>query len=351
MKLALSMLNLQSPETGYGSDHNGLVWGFRFRPGSAPEPINCDAALPVLSQLRGATAQPGDTGFVWLHLSLSNGASERWMRQNLTLPGSFYDSLHDGTGSTRLEVEGDALIAVLHDVLFNTAFDSANVATVTLHLEPHLVVSTRLRPLRAVDQLRVAVRNGQALRSAAELLAQLLRDQAEVLADIVRKTTGRLDAIEDSMLANRISASRSELSGLRRSLVRLQRLLAPEPAALFRLLNRPPDWLSVEDVQDLRQSAEEFSAAVADSGVLVERLKLLQEELSATVEEHTNRTLFILTLVTVLALPINVVTGLFGMNVGGMPLAQHGSGFFIIVISLVIVTGLLAYFLLIRRRD
>ncbi len=77
--------------------------------------------------------------------------------------------------------------------------------------------------------------------------------------------------------------------------------------------------MSEEDVQDLRQAAEEFATAVADSGVLVERLKLLQEELSATVEEHTNRTLFILTLVTVLALPINVVTGLFGMNVGGMP--------------------------------
>jgi zinc transporter len=345
------MLNANSTDTGYGSDRNGLVWGYRFRPGAAPEPIGCDAALQQLAQMREASTLSAGQGFVWLHLSLSNAAAERWMRQSLQLSEGFYDSLHEATGSTRLEVEGDALLAVLHDVLFNTSFDSANVATVTLHMEPHLVISARLRPLRAVDQLRVAVRAGQPLRSTPELLAQLLRDQAEVMADIVRKTTARLDSIEDTMLADRVSASRSELSALRRSLVRLQRLLAPEPAALFRLLNRPPQWLSEEDVQDLRQAAEEFATAVTDSGVLVERLKLLQEELSATVEEHTNRTLFILTLVTVLALPINVVTGLFGMNVGGVPLAQHGQGFTIVVCTLAAITAVLAYFLLIRRRD
>lgn len=343
------MSTLNSIDAGYGSDKNGLVWGYRFQPDTTPVSIDCETALQLLGQWQGSPPPGG--GFLWLHLSLSNAAAERWMRQALQLSEGFYDSLHEGFGSTRLEMEGDALIAVLHDVLFASSFDSANVATVTLHMEPHLVVSARLRPLRAVDRLRAAVRAGQPLRSAPELLAQLLRDQAEVLAEIVRKTTTRLDTIEDTLLANRVSVSRSELSGLRRALVRLQRLLAPEPAALFRLLNRPPAWLSEEDVQDLRQAAEEFSAAVADSGVLVERLKLLQEELSATVEEHTNRTLFILTLVTVLALPINVVTGLFGMNVGGVPLSQHGQGFTIVVICLALITGVLAYFLLIRRRD
>lgn len=133
--------------------------------------------------------------------------------------------------------------------------------------------------------------------------------------------------------------------------MRLQRLLAPEPTALFRLLNRPSAWLSREDLEDLRQAAEEFSAAVGDSVALAERLKLLQEELAAMVSEHINRSLFILTLVTVLALPINLVAGLLGMNVGGIRLAQHREGFFIVISALTGVTALLAYFFLIKRRD
>jgi zinc transporter len=342
-----AMLQVNPAGVGYGSDKNGLVCGYLFAPGQPPRLIEGETALQWLA----ARGEAESSEFVWLHLSLSNAASERWMRQSLQLADAFYDSLRESVGSTRLELEGDALVAVIHDVLFNTSFDSANISTVTLCMQSHLVVTARLRPLRSVDRLRAAVKAGQALRSSAELLAQLLRDQAAVLGDIVRQSTARVDAVEDTLLANRVSVSRSELSSLRRSLVRLQRLLAPEPTALFRLLSRPPAWLSEADLGDLRQAAEEFSAAVVDSGALAERLKLLQEELAAVIGEHTNRTLFILTLVTVLALPINLVAGLLGMNVGGIPLAQHGHGFLLVVGALTVVTGVLAYFFLVRRRD
>ena len=53
--------------------------------------------------------------------------------------------------------------------------------------------------------------------------------------------------------------------------------------------------------------------------------------LNVVFPEQSNRTLFTLTLVTVLALPINIVAGLFGMNVGGIPLAEHPHGFWVLV--------------------
>ncbi len=80
-----------------------------------------------------------------------------------------------------------------------------------------------------------------------------------------------------------------------------------------------------------------------DSGALVERLKVLQEELVALINEQTNRSLFILTIVTVLALPINIVAGLFGMNVGGIPLAAHPAGFWTVVGAVAIVTAFAGY--------
>ena len=66
---------------------------------------------------------------------------------------------------------------------------------------------------------------------------------------------------------------------------------------------------------------------MADSGALVEGVKLLQEELAALIDEQNNRSLFVLTIVTVLALPLNIIAGLFGMNVGGIPRAQDPGGF------------------------
>jgi zinc transporter len=194
------------------------------------------------------------------------------------------------------------------------------------------------------------VQAGQVFRSPIEILARLLRDQANVLVDIVRKSKKRLSPMEELLLAKRISVSRSELGSLRRMLVRLQRLLAPEPAAFFRLLNQPPGWISQDELQNLQQAAEKFSSAISDTASLVERVKQLQEELAALVSEQTNRTLFLLTMVTVLALPINLVAGLFGMNVGGIPLNQHPYGFVLVLSPLLILTAILAYWAFVRRR-
>ena len=88
-------------------------------------------------------------------------------------------------------------------------------------------------------------------------------------------------------------------------------MLAPEPAALFRLLNRPPAWVADSDLQELRQSTEEFSAVLNDASALLERIKLLQEEVASQINEQNSRSLFLLTVFTVLALPINIIAGLF----------------------------------------
>jgi zinc transporter len=333
-------------DSNYGSDQHGLIWGYRFTAGQHA------AAITTANFLTEITDNPNDSNtFFWLHFSLANSSSESWMRQHLKLPDAFFESLHGEESFARLENADNMLVAIIHDVLFGSTLESSAVGTTSLCIGPNLLVSARLRPLHSVDKLREAVRAGHLFSSSVELLAQLLHQQAEVLADILRKATARIDQLEDRFLANRGSATRAELGSLRRALVRLQRLLAPERTAFFRMLNRPLAWISPDNLQELRQSAEEFSTSLHDSVALAERVKLLQEELAAYNNEQTGRTLFVLTVVTVLALPINLIAGLFGMNVGGIPLMDSAHGFALIVVGLMALTAVLGWLALGRKRD
>lgn len=327
----------------YGSDESGLVWGFLIGEGVGTVPINTAAALV---QMRAPV--PGQ--FVWLHFNLSNAASERWLRTHGGLDENFYEILHQGSRSTRIEVADTGLIAVVNDVLHQFSLDSADISTLWVHVTPYGVISARRKPLESIERLRQAVLRGELLRSPVELLVHLLRDQADVLVNIVRDAVARVDTTEDQLLANRLTRKREDLGALRRVLVRLQRLLAPEPAALFRLLQRPPAWIAPDDLQDLRQATEEFSVVLTDLASLQERIKLLQEEVAAQVNEDNNRSLFLLTIVTVMALPINLVAGLLGMNVGGIPLAQHAHGFWIVLGFTGTFTGAAAWLLLRLQR-
>ena len=194
------------------------------------------------------------------------------------------------------------LVAVVNDVHYDFAFEPTDISTLWLSVGPRLVVSARLQPLRSIDRLRNAVKKG----------------------------------------------------ALCRLLVRLQRLLVPEPAALFRLLKLPPDWMDaqdVEDEEDLRQSTEEFNVVLSDMAALQERIKLLQEYIAGCVAEANNRSLYVLTIVTVLALPINIIAGLLGMNVGGIPLAASPHGFWIVVAIIITFTLIAAWMAFLRPRD
>jgi zinc transporter len=103
--------------------------------------------------------------------------------------------------------------------------------------------------------------------------------------------------------------------------------------------------VSPEDVQRLRHAQEESGTVLRDLSNLHERIKLLQEEAAARVAEENNRSLFVLTLVTVMALPINLISGLLGMNVGGVPLNQHGHGFWWVLGFVLALTGGLGWWL------
>jgi zinc transporter len=330
-----------------GGDDAGLICGYLFD-GAAGGNTRALGLSDAAAWLADAALPPG---FLWLHFNLNHAQAERWMVRHAGLSDAFFETLKDGSHSTRIERDDDALVAVVNDVHFDFGFEPSDIATLWISVGPRLVVTARTQPLRTVDALRTAVRAGQSPRSSVALLEELMRMQAEGLVGIVRGVTTRIDQVEDELLSGRLDHKRARLGVLRRLLVRLQRLLAPEPAALFRLLQHPPVWMAEDDVQELRGASEEFSVVLRDMLGLQERIKLLQEEIAASVNEDNNRSLFVLTVVTVLALPINILAGLFGMNVGGIPLAGHRHGFWIVVAIVVSFTAIAAWLALRKQKN
>ena len=283
-------------------DNSGLIWGYAFTGTAAAEPLTAAQAQEWLA------APQATDGFIWLHFNLSNAHCLRWLEQYGQLDEQYFEALRDGVASTRIERLDDSLLAVINDIDFDFNFESGDIHTMWIQVSPRVVISARAHPLRSVDALRQQIRQGGIPESSTQLLE------------------------------------------LRRLLVRFKRLLAPEPSALLRLLQTPPRWMGNDDRQALRAASEEFSVFLRDMQSLEERIKLLQEEIAASINEDTNRSLYTLTMITVLALPVNLMAGLFGMNVGGIPLSQDPLGFWIVMGVVVAFSVLLAIWAIRKRR-
>lgn len=325
----------------FNNEVAGLIHGYLFNPDAPPQRLNAREA----AQLARHTLPDGC--FLWLHINLNHARAERWVQDHFSVDDDFFDEIHSASPRTRLAQQNDALLAVLNDVTFSKEERNTQNATLWIWCRPQVMVSARYRPVGMIERMHQQI-DRLCFSAPAAMLLWLLGEQEAQLEQVVRRSSQAVDAIEERLLSAAIKANRSELGHLRRMLLRVQRLLAPEPAALFRLLNRPPNWLNREPLSELRIFTEEFSVALNDLASLMERIRLLQEEIAARLMEQSNRTLFLLTSITVLALPINIVAGFFGMNVGGIPLANNPHGFLLLVLVVLVFT-LVAGWLALRR--
>lgn len=338
------MLNDKTLPVNFEDEVTGLIYGFVFEDNQPPRRINSGQIIAEFNR------QKNSSGFLWLHINLNHAAAEKWLKKQLTIEAFFFEEIRQASHSTRIESQHGALFAVLNDANFHRDSAVEETATLWLYCCNGLVITARHKPLRLIERF-IRKLDQLSLGSPTALLVHLLEEQEDVLEQIVRQANLYVDEIEERLLKGHVKKNRSRLGSMRRQLLRFQRLLAPEPAALFRLMNRPPRWLNPDVVADLRQFAEEFTVVLNDLVGLTERIRLLQEEISANQMEQNNRTLYVLTVITVLALPINIIAGFFGMNVGGIPLAANPHGFLLLVLIVVIFTLIAGWFALRRNEN
>ncbi len=124
---------------------------------------------------------------MWLHLNLSHTGALAWMRENAALSDNFYEALHEGSRSTRIERDGESLFRrhQRHHLRLQFRGQRRGHAVAGRQRAPWSSAPAR-GPLRAIDRLRTAVKRGEELATSTELLDHLLRDQADELQRIVR---------------------------------------------------------------------------------------------------------------------------------------------------------------------
>jgi zinc transporter len=292
---------------------NGLVWGFDFVDG---------AAVPVDDPQASGRAAAG--GLRWLHFSSADRGSQRWIEQS-DLPQPVRDLLlsHDDHHSAL--IDHGYVACVLQD--FERQFDgqdSAAVGTLRFVIGDGLMLTVRKHPLRCADVVRRRVDEGARPADAAAALDLLAGAVAEVMAGVLRNLEAAAERVEDELLTDGVSPDSSELVAMRRRTVRMHRMLAGLGAVCQRLeadIELPPTLLPA-----IEKFAQRIAALDQSVTALQSQLRLLRDELDLQAAQHTNRSLYVLSILSALMLPATFVTGLFGMNTGGLPWATSSLG-------------------------
>lgn len=320
-------------------DTAGLICGFRFHPDGPPEPLNWGISEP------GRCVD----GSAWLHFSLADVRAQKWIAACERIPPRGREVLLDTDSHIHMEPAGRGFAGVLGDLHYEFDADPDRVGVMRLYVDEDFVVTARLHPLKAVDKLRVEVRSGLQIATTMGLVIRLVEDVTDTLTAVAVEQGEIVDEIEDQVLKNRFLRESEDLGRVRRLLARLRRHIDAQRHALGHIAHRPPAWFRDDETSDLRRSIERLSGVSQDLESIQERARLLQDEIAGRIGNATNQNLYIVSLLTAIFLPITLITGIFGMNVGGLPFLEQDTGF-AWVIGLMLLTVTISLVLLHWRR-
>lgn len=116
---------------------------------------------------------------------------------------------------------------------------------------------------------------------------------------------------------------------------------------IAQLSAQPLAWLTDRQRAQLREIADRTIRYLEDLDAARERAAVTQEELNSRLADQMNKTMYVLTVVAAILLPPSLITGLFGINVGGMPGTESNIGFVTVVLAIILMA--VFQFLIFRR--
>jgi magnesium transporter len=246
------------------------------------------------------------------------------------------------------------LFVVLHFPVYDKAVQRLNAAELDVFLGPDYLVTLPNVELLPITRLFHRAAEDEALRTmlfgkgSGYLLYHVLDDLFDYCFPILDKIGHKLDSIEDEMFEGRSEEVVRDISNVKQEIISYRKIIKPERSTL-RVLERHTQRFLPEELEvyfdDIVDASERIWDILDNYKEVVEGLEDTNE---SVISHRQNDVLRILTVFSVLLLPLTVITGIFGMNVD-FPGTGTTAGFWTVIgIMAAVLVSLLGFFRLKR---
>ncbi len=296
----------------------GMLWSYRLdgNGGGVAEDVS------AITQVSDVDA------FHWYHLKCDEDSALAWLRSQALGP-NVVDAITESETRPRAMALADGMLVVLRGVNTNPGSDPEDMVSVRFWFTDTMVVSTRRRKLLSVVDIRDQIDIGKGPKSPSEFVAMVIERLGDRIGIAIEAIDDELTEVEDELADKNVSLARRQLSLLRRKTASIRRYLAPQRDALGTLL-RSRGVFTDEEIHLLHLETDRMTRFVEDLDLSRERTLLLQEELQSRIAEEQNARMYVLSIVAAIFLPLSFLTGVFGMNVAGLPGTESPTAFFFV---------------------
>jgi len=273
---------------------------------------------------------------LWVHFDYSTQEAKDWIR-NQCNNSIVADALLADETRPRTTLLGDSLLLALRGVNLDPHSRPENMISIRLFISSNMIISTSRRTLLSVTEIIEELRKGTGVKSTSEFLVELTHRMIDRMDDVIDQLQDRTDYLEENIIDMKNQEFRTEILNVRRETIILKRYLAPQKEALIKLSNEKISWIDEYKKVEIRETNDQLIRHIEELDTIRDKVILIQEELANSLSEEMNKKMYMLSIISAIFLPLTFLTGLLGINVGGIPGASNDKAFYIFTIILLLV--------------
>ena len=277
--------------------------------------------------------KPGEV--LWVHLDRTIPAVHDWLMSDIQMPEATADLMISNETHPRAFHEGDALIAVLRGVNFNPGAKPEDMIALQVWADQTRVITLRRRRLQSPRDVLEQIDAGHGPKTAGGLVTEIIEQLVTRMNKAILDMNDKLDHLEDIDPEEDFDAALDDIAVIRRNCLSLKRHMSPQHEALTAISREAPSWMSEANKRDIREIIARLHRYLGDLDVSKESALLIQDDLDSRAASRSNKTMYLLSIVAAIFLPMGFITGLLGINVSGMPGVNNSHAFLITVVLLV----------------
>jgi zinc transporter len=261
-------------------------------------------------------AEPGD--LLWVHLDRNADGVAEWLRDDLGLSPATIDAITSNQNRPRAFREGNALATILRGI--NGDDDGTDdMVAMQIWADASHVVTLRRRKMQAPKDVLAEIEASAGKITVGDLVTRLVEQTVDHVGEVILDMNDQIDQLETRCDREPIDTVLTAIAQIRRKCLALKRHMSPQYDALIHIVRDAPEWLSEDNRAAIRETIDQLHHYLEDIDVSKESALLLQDDLNNRATAQTNKASYLLSIVAGIFLPLSFLTGVLGMNVGGMP--------------------------------
>ncbi|MBI6550379.1 zinc transporter ZntB [Xenorhabdus lircayensis] len=274
----------------------------------------------------------------WQHLDYKNQDSHQWLMNTTLLPSPIKDGLLSESIRPKVLRMGEGTLITLRSVNRNDNARPDHLVSFRIYINDRIIISSRHRKIHSIDQVLDDLHNGVGAKSTGQWLVEIAGAITDEANDFIEELHDSLIELEDDILEQKVPG-RGELVLLRKQLIVLRRYMAPQRDVFIRLASERLPWMSDEERGLMQEIADRLGRGLDELDGCIARTAVLADEITSMMADAMNRRTYMMSLLAMIFLPTTFLTGLFGVNLGGIPghAYRFGFGLFSLLLSILIV--------------